>query len=286
MDKKVTNILRGSQVGFVCPTANRFEVLAVNAEEQNNDCDSSVVVNKTYATMASYYRKFRLFLAYCRFIQVQVHQLTPLVLLSFMEFLMNNGSSKYAIANHLSAVKTSLTMYGASVFPFLDPRIKYIKKSLAVNKKFTGKIEKIIDIKTLTEIVSLCDTKWMGQIFQTLYLVAFFSFLRISNLVPHKITAFSVLEQLSRGDIFFPPPGLHILIKWSKTMQTRDMVRIIKLPALQSSPLCPGNQDTPLFQIKNDKAQKLDGIFPRFFKDLVSLTHLCPSTPSGIQVQH
>ena len=106
----------------------------------------------------------------------------------------------------------------------------------------------------------------MGQIFKALYLVAFFSFLRISNLVPHKIAAFSPLEQLTRGDIFFAPPGMHILIKWSKIMQTRDMVKIIKLPALQASPLCPvqavknllllspGNEDTPLFQVKNDKA--------------------------------
>ena len=50
-------------------------------------------------------------------------------------------------------------------------------------------------------------------------------------------------------------------------MQTRDIVKIIKLPTLQASPLCPvqavknlllltpGNQDTSLFQIKNDKAQ-------------------------------
>ena len=50
-------------------------------------------------------------------------------------------------------------------------------------------------------------------------------------------------------------------------MQTRDIVKIIKLPTLQASPLCPvqavknlllltpGNQDTCLFQIKNDKAQ-------------------------------
>ena len=144
----------------------------------------------------------------------------------------------------------------------------------------------------------------MGQIFKALYLFAFFSFLRISNLVPHKIAAFSPLEQLTRGDIFFAPPGLHILIKWTKTMQTRDMVKIIKLPALQASPLCPvravknlllltpGNQDTPLFQINNDKAQwipltpKLDEILHKFCKDLILTISPCPSTPSGIQVQH
>ena len=214
--------------------------------------------------MASYCRKFRLFLAYCAFIQVQVCNLTPVVLLSFLEFLVHNGTSTSGVANHISAVKTTLTTYGISVLPFLDPRIKYFQKSLSLSKQFTGKIRKIIDISTLTDIVTVCDTMWMGQIYKALYLVAFFSFLRISNLVPHKISSFSPLEQLTRGDIFFAPPGIHILIKWSKTMQIRDMVKILKLPALHTSPLCPvqavknlllltpGNQDTPLFQIKND----------------------------------
>ena len=50
-------------------------------------------------------------------------------------------------------------------------------------------------------------------------------------------------------------------------MQTRDTVRILKLPSFQASPFCPvravknllfltpARQDTPLFQLKNDKAQ-------------------------------
>ena len=130
--------------------------------------------------------------------------------------------STSGIANHLSAVKTNLTMYGISVLPFLDPRIKYFQKSLSLSKQFKGKARKVIDIPTLTDIVTVCDTMWRGQIFKALYLVAFFSLLRISNLVPHKITAFPPLEQLTRGDIFFAPPGIHILIKWSNTMQARE----------------------------------------------------------------
>ena len=153
-------------------------------------------------------------------------------------------------------------MYGVSTIAFHDQRIKLFQKSLALNKKFTAKIKKIIDVNLLKNIVDICDTMWMGQIFKAVYLVAFFSFLHISNLVPHKIAAFSPLEQLTRGDVFFAPPGLHILVKWSKTMQTRDTIKILKLPSLQASPLCPatavknlllltpGHQDTPLFSNK------------------------------------
>ena len=219
------------------------------------------------ATVASYRRKFRIFLAYCCFIQVQLCQLTPVVLLSFLEFLTENGISHSAIANYISAVKASLSMYNVSTLPFYDQRIAYFQKSLVLHKPFPANIKKIINIPLLTNIVAVCNTMWMGQVFKSLYLTAFFSFLRISNLVPHTVATFSPIEQLTRGDVFFAPPGVHLLIKWRKTMQMRDTVKILKLPALHNSPLCPvqalknvfllspGNQDTPLFQVKNDRAQ-------------------------------
>ena len=163
----------------------------------------------TQATLASYTRKFRLFVA---FIQIQLHQLTPVILLSFLEFLTENGVSNSAIANHISAVKTSLTMHGVSTLAFHDQTIKLFQKSLALKKKITAKVKKIINVNLLKNIVDICDTMWMGQIFKALYLIAFFSFLHISNLVPHNCS-FSPLVQRTRGDVFFAPPGLHIVVK-------------------------------------------------------------------------
>ena len=217
--------------------------------------------------MSSYTRKFRIFVAFCCFINVSLHHLTPLILLSFLEFLAVNQISTSNMANYISAIKTTLAMHGVSTTAFYDQRISLFQKSMRMTRQFTVKIKKIIDVDMLKNIVSTCDTMWMGQIFKAVYLVAFFSFMRISNLVPHKISAFSPLEQLTRGDVFFASPGLHVLVKWTKTMQTRDSVKILKLPALSHSPLCPvmavknlllltpGHQDTPLFQIKNTKAQ-------------------------------
>ena len=165
------------------------------------------------ATVASYGRKFRLFLAYCCFIQIQLHQLTPVILFSFLKFLLENGISNSAIANYITAVKASLSMYDISALPFYDQRIKYFQKSLTLNKPFTATIKKIIDIPLLKDIIAVCDTMWMGQVFKFLYLTAFFSFLQILNLVPHTVATFSPLEQLTRGDVFFAPPGVHLLIK-------------------------------------------------------------------------
>ena len=48
MNTKITKHFQNpsSNEGFVCPTANRFALLDLNAAEQNNDCDSSVGINK------------------------------------------------------------------------------------------------------------------------------------------------------------------------------------------------------------------------------------------------
>ena len=59
------------------------------------------------------------------------------------------------------------------------------------------------------------------------------------------------------------PPGLHLLVKWSKTMQSKNTVKIVKIPSLGKNPICPvqaiknllaitpGSQNSPLFQYKN-----------------------------------
>ena len=174
-------------------------------------------------------------MAYCCFIKVPLHHLTPVILLSFSEFLAESDISISIIANYISAVKITLAKYGVSTIAFYDQKIRLFQKSLRMTKQLKIKIKKIIDIDILKNVVPICDSMWMGQIYKALYLVAFFSFLQISNLVSYKIASFSPLEQLTRGDVFFASLGLHIFVKWSKTMETRDSVKMFRLLLLSHS---------------------------------------------------
>ena len=131
--------------------------------------------------------------------------------------------------------------------------------SLALNQKFASTIKKVIDIELLHKIVQICDSMWMGQVYKAVYLTAFFSFLKVSNLVPHAEKSFSPAEQLAKDDVITSSDAVFLIIKWSKTMQTRDSVKIIKLPNLLQSPICPvrainnmlilapGQENHPLF---------------------------------------
>ena len=80
-------------------------------------------------------------------------------------------------------------------------------------------------------------------------------------MVPHSFGNFDISRHLVRGDIIFSHDMAIILVKWSKTIQSRDKIAHIHIPVLPESRLCPvtalkrmlaivpGSQDDPLFCI-------------------------------------
>ena len=164
---------------------------------------------------------------------------SPLAILTFLEFLTFNKTSYSSLLNYLSAVKSTLSSLAADISAFNDPRIKLYNKAIMRHRPLHPSIKPIIDISLLKAITDEADRMYMGPIFKAAILLSFFTFLRISNLVPHAISAYDPLKQLSRGDIIFAPPGIHMIIKWSKTLQSKDKIKILKVPSLGKSPLCP-----------------------------------------------
>ena len=94
-----------------------------------------------------------------------------------------------------------------------------------------------------------------------MYLMGFFSFLRLSNLVPHTQQQFSPLKHLTPQDIFFKQDSAIILLKWSKTLQFNNQIKLLHIPFLKNA-LCPvvalknvlkivpHTKNSPLFQTK------------------------------------
>ena len=84
----------------------------------------------------------------------------------------------------------------------------------------------------------------------------------MSNIVPHAVDQYSPLNHLARSDAFFRSCKAVILVKWSKTMQNNDQVKLITVPKISNSSLCPVSAlsnlllltpkglNLPLFQIK------------------------------------
>lgn len=72
-----------------------------------------------------------------------------------------------------------------------------------------------------------------------LFLFAFFLMARSSNLVCKSVATFDPCKQLLRRDIFKSPSCLLVLLKWSKTNQSRRRRVQIPLLPLEGNVLCP-----------------------------------------------
>ena len=162
----------------------------------------------------------------------------------FLEFMVYNKVSHSSLCNHISAIRRKFCLFGLNTSPLEDQRIRYFNKAVARSAPLTVKFKAIIDIPVLIRIVHICDSIYMGFGIKTAILTSFFSFMCISNLVPHSIATgredvlFGPFET-GRGDVFFGPPGVLLLLKWSKTIQMRNSVHLLKIPAPGNSPICP-----------------------------------------------
>ena len=99
--------------------------------------------------------------------------------------------SASSIKNYVCAIKTEFCLFGLRVDMFEDPRVKYYQRSVVINRPFVARTFPIMNIKMLENIVLLCDTTYMGQIFKAVYLTAFFpllEFLIWSHMLPELLT--------------------------------------------------------------------------------------------------
>ena len=206
--------------------------------------------------------------------QVNTH-----ILLAFMEYLHSIAQSKSNILNYMAAIRAFHIIYGLSTHCFRDERLSLFLKSIQNSASLTPRRSSFVDIQTLYNIIQQCEKMENPIIFRPLYLACFFSFLRLSNILPHTTHSFDATRQLARGDLITQEQGGLLLIKWSKTIQNRRDTVTLCLPCLRSSPLCPiaaltlmvqmfpAEQNDPLFLLPRKR-----GLVP--LTDSVAQKHL------------
>ena len=145
---------------------------------------------------------FRIFVAFLAFINVQPTLISSTQILAFLEFLVFNNVSHSQISNYLTTIKTNYSMLALDTTPFFDHRIKYFTKAVAGCAPLTVKLKSIIKPALLIQIIQQCEYLYMSYVFKAAILIAYFAFLRISNLIPHIIASYDPLKHLARADIY------------------------------------------------------------------------------------
>ena len=219
-------------------------------------------------TYKAYHVMFRTFVAFCIVTKCAFVNINVIVVLSFLECLVGNSCSAGMVANYVSAIRASFVMYDLPYLVLDHPKVKYFLKSLRINRPVVVMPHNIITISRLIDISLACDLVTSPQVLGAAFLLGFFAFFRLSNLVPHAVGEFDFTRHLTGDDIFFTSKYAKVL-KWSKTIQTRDRVQCLTLPKLSNRSICPYTAlrqffklypmsgVTPLFQI-----QKSQGLHP------------------------
>ena len=161
----------------------------------------------------------------------------------------------------MSAIKAKFIMFDLDHAILDHPKVRYFVRSLKINRPLVVVKRNIMSLQVLSNLVKECNFIFAGKVFKAIFLMAFFGFLRISNVAPHAVGAFDPSRHLTPQDISFEPDCMKVVIKWSKTIRTRDRTHVLTLPRLRGSPLCPvralrkamamysPSENQPLFQI-------------------------------------
>ena len=190
-------------------------------------------------TKQCYVMLFRTFIGFCLCMKLTCNDMLVSTVMAFLEFLVYNKVSTHMIANHVSALRAMAIVYDIPFAALEHPKVKYFMKSLKINRPLAVTRRHIMDLKTLKEIVLYCPRFADSVTIKAIFLTAFFGFFRISNLVPHSISTYDSARQFFGGDIFYQKRFVKLLVKWSKTLQSRDEVKIITLPRLAYKVICP-----------------------------------------------
>ena len=160
------------------------------------------------------------------------------VILTFMEYLHSQNCKVASISNYIAALRSFFILYDLPTAVFKDHKIQYFIKALQLTRPL---LLKILPFSLSTFFLRLWRFNHLEHphVFTTVYLLAFFSFIRLSNIVPHTRAQYDHTRHLARGDVIFSSTETIILIKWSKTIQFRDRVVTIRVPFLPGSSLCP-----------------------------------------------
>ena len=152
------------------------------------------------------------------------------------------------IANYVSALKAHFVLYDLP-FELLDlPKVKYFVKSIRINRPLSITSHNVITIPILIQISQSCEALDSGGVYRIAILLEFFAFMRLSNLAPHALGLFDETRHLTGEDVMFRKDYAKVIIKWSKTIQTRDRIQCVTLPKLRNKIICPHRALRALFR--------------------------------------
>ena len=172
---------------------------------------------------------FKTFIAFAVYMNFEV-EFSLSNILAFLECLIHNKISPKVVANYISSLKTVAKLFFIPSGDLYHTSVSLYLRSIRINLPFSPTPRGVFSLSVLQSISQSCQLLDDPELFRTIFLVAFFVFLRMSNIAPHSRSKFDPSGHILRQDIIFAHPGIHLILKWTKTLQDSSSHHIVQLP--------------------------------------------------------
>ena len=158
----------------------------------------------------------------------------------YIEFLAQNLASPKSVANYMSSVRFLHRWLGIQSAALDSFEVTLMLRACRSTMHHIPLQRRPLTPDMIRQLI--CVSKSIVPhhiVFKCAVLFAFFGFLRMSNLTSRSQHSFDPAKHTCRGDVFRGPPGLIVLLKWSKTNQFGENTELIPLPQSDDPLLCP-----------------------------------------------
>ena len=191
-------------------------------------------------TNANFKTQWKAYLLFCLYFGLHPLPSTVSTICRYIVFLCHSLSTYQSLKNYLNGVRVLHLCHDYEFILLSNFEVRlvlqYAKRHLrsAPFAKLPIEPWMLLKIRTLIDLSSS-----RGAALWCSLLIAFFGFLRKSNLVPTSTGSFSPARHLSRGNITRTDYGLLLSLTWTKTIQFQDRVLQVPICSLPGSALDP-----------------------------------------------
>ena len=226
------------------------------------------LIERAYAdsTRRNLNSHIKIYLTFCEAVSFAPFPVTVQLITRYIAYLVSLGRVYGTILNHLSSIKHMHKFLGHDLTWDSDYRYKLLLRGV---KRYLGTAvqrKAPITPRLLLRIVHLfAFDKPLHVAMWALFLVAFYSFLRKSNLVVDRAAQVSP-KVLLRSALCFDASFAYLTVRASKTIQFQERLFSLPLSRIPGSLLCPVAalvnhlwiyqvpQDMPLFTVRSDSS--------------------------------
>ncbi|XP_019639177.1 PREDICTED: uncharacterized protein LOC109481127 [Branchiostoma belcheri] len=225
----------------------------------------------TYANLRTQWKAFLLFCEYFRLTAIPTDART---LTRYAQFLSRSLKSPSTVQIYIHGARLLQRFHGCEPPPSDAFELRLVLSSFRRQSQHVPQRKLPITPAILLRLRDHLDlNRPLHATLWAAYTVAFFTLLRKSNLVPKTTSAFDPGKHLTRGAIRVTSDGLVVRITWSKTLQFKQRVLLLPVPAIPGHPLCPRHAYVNMCSLLPVGSDSPAFLVPGSAGRLVSLTH-------------